>query len=374
MALEFTTTAVENEIEVNPKGASSRRFNRRGKLTTKERMFFFEQLALLLETGSSLLPALLVIKKQAQSPALVSLLERVAQDIESGRSFSQALSLHPTIFPSTYVNLVAASEGGGFLHGVLLQLLDMEEKREQLQSTVKSALSYPVFLMLFSVAVVVFVLVVVFPKFADMFAEIKDQLPTTTLFLMWLSDMLRIYWIPIVFGLIVSVGAFAKWLTVEHGQMAMDRLKLSFPGLKQIFTEIYFIQSLKVMSMSLANGVTVVDTLAGTKEVVKNHLIRNFFARTEEGVQQGKGLAHGFQSDPLVPELVRQMVTTGEESGTLPHVMGRLASYYERELTKRLTLLSKIAEPLMLLVMGLVVGILVSSLILPIFKLSKAVT
>ena len=373
MALEFTQTA-EESVESKPKAKTALSFGGREKITTKERMFFFEQMALLLETGSSLLPALLVIKKQAQSPALINLLGRVAQDIEAGRSFSQALSLHPTIFPSTYVNLVAASEGGGFLHGVLLQLLDMEEKREQLQSTVKSALSYPVFLMLFSVAVVIFVLVVVFPKFADMFAQIRDQLPTTTLFLMWASDMLRIYWIPIVFGLIMAIAGFAKWMTVEHGQRTLDRLKLNTPGLKQVFTEIYFIQSLKVMSMSLANGVTVVDTLAGTKEVVKNHLIQNFFAKAEEGVQQGKGLAHGFQSDPLVPELVRQMVTTGEESGNLPHVMARLASYYERELTKRLAMLSKIAEPLMLLVMGLVVGILVSSLILPIFKLSKAVT
>ncbi|MEM7283682.1 MAG: type II secretion system F family protein [Pseudomonadota bacterium] len=186
--------------------------------------------------------------------------------------------------------------------------------------------------------------------------------------------MLRVYWVPIVFGLAACIAAIGKWLSVEQGQRTIDRLKLTVPGIKQIFVEVYFIQSLKVMSMSLANGVTVVDTLAGTKDVVKNHLIRQFFAQTEEAVHQGKGLAHGFQSSPLVPDLVKQMVTTGEESGNLPHVMGRLASYYERELTKRLTMLSKIAEPLMLLLMGLVVGVLVSSLILPIFKLSKAVT
>ena len=138
--------------------------------------------------------------------------------------------------------------------------------------------------------------------------------------------------------------------------------------------QIYLTQSLRVMSLSLDHGVNIVDTLASTRDVVRNNVMRQFFRSVEDQVQGGQGLAAGFRRDDIVPVLVQRMVATGEESGNLPKVMSRLADYYERELTKRLKSMSKMAEPVMLMVMGLVVGIIVSSLILPIFKLSRAVT
>ena len=128
------------------------------------------------------------------------------------------------------------------------------------------------------------------------------------------------------------------------------------------------------MSLSLANGVSLTDTLASCKEVVENRVFRRLFARVEASVHEGSGISAGFKEDRILPVLVKQMISTGEESGNLPKVMARLADFYERELTKRLATLSKMAEPIMLMVMGVVVGILVSSLILPIFKLSRAVS
>jgi len=346
----------------------------RSTVTDKERMFFTEQLALLIETGATLQQALNTIGRQSHRPAVHKVLVELESDISAGRTFSQALARHPETFSSTYVSLVAASEDGGFLDKVLLQLLQMEEKREELRNTIYSALSYPAFLTVFSVAVVAFVLVVVFPKFGAMFTAIHDQLPATTRGLMWFSDVLRAYWIPIVAGIAGAAIAARQWALSEHGQERIDRVKLGIPGVREVFIQVYLVQSLRVMSLSLANGVSLVDTLASCKDVVRNRVFRKLFATVEVRVQQGAGIAAGFKEDQVLPLLVQQMIATGEESGNLPKVMGRMADFYERELSKRLATLSKMAEPIMLMVMGLVVGIIVSSLILPIFKLSRAVS
>jgi type II secretory pathway component PulF len=346
----------------------------RSKISSDERRFFTEQLTLMLETGANLHQALTLLQEQPQQPAMARIVDGLLDDVAGGLSFSAALGKYPDAFSTTYVNLVAASEGGGFLHEVLAELLKMEEKADELNSTVRSALTYPMFLSIFSLAVVVFVLVVVFPKFSVMFAKIHDQLPATTIFLMHASDFLRGYWMQTIVGLAATIVLVTRWKRSPNGKETFDRLKLKIPVINNIFIQIYLVQSLRVMSLSLENGVNIIDTLVATRDVSENSIMRKFFVDIEEQVQQGNGIAIGFRQAKLIPVLVQRMVATGEESGNLPKVMSRLAEYYERELTKRLQALSKMAEPIMLMVMGLVVGIIVSSLILPIFKLSRAVT
>jgi type II secretory pathway component PulF len=372
--IELHQVVNEQETKLPAKPAATRILLRRSGISPNDRRFFTEQLALMLETGANLHQALLMLREQNQQPAMAAIIEDLVEDVAGGRAFSAALSRHPKAFSTTYVNLVAASEGGGFLHEVLTALLQMEEKADELSSTVRSALAYPIFLSLFSLAVVVFVLVVVFPKFSVMFAKIYDQLPMTTIVLMHASDFLRSYWIPTIAAVAATAILVMRWGQSRKGKDTIDRLKLTLPGIKHVFMQIYLVQSLRVMSLSLANGVNIIDTLHATLDVTDNGIMRRFFMKVEEQVQQGNGIAAGFERDKLIPVLVQRLIATGEESGNLPKVMSRLSEYYERELTKRLKSLSKMAEPIMLMVMGLVVGILVSSLILPIFKLSRAVT
>ncbi len=348
-------------------------FDSQAKITMQDRMFFTEQLSLLLETGASLHEALSALKLQSESLAMKRLVDSLMNDIAEGKSFSMALSSHPDVFSSTYINLISASESGGFMHEVLAQLLEMDEKREQLRNTLVSAFSYPLFLIAFSVAVVVFVLVVVFPKFSDMFSQIYDQLPTTTKFLMGTSDLFIQHWMPILMGLLLLIIGFNYWLKSSQGIRMMDQFKLNAPVIKVVFIQLYLVQSLRVMSLSLQHGVSVPDTLRACKDVVSNNIYQEFISRVENMVQQGSGISLAFSNTPFIPPIVEQMIATGEDAGRLPQVMSRIADHYERELSRRLTALSKLAEPMMLLVMGLVVGILVSSLILPIFKLSRAV-
>ncbi len=343
------------------------------KISGKDRMFFTERLALLLETGGALQNSLETLKDQTDNPPLKAIISDLSDDVLAGRSFSQALSKHPQMFSSTYVNLIGASEHGGFMPNVLKELLKMEEKREKLRATIRSALAYPAFLTFFSVAVVLFILLVVFPKFGVLFESIRDQLPVTTIFLMITSDLLRQYWYAIFAVVLVSAILAYNFLKSPTGSETVDRFKLKLPFFRDIFIQIYLIQSLRVMSLSMTNGVSILDALSSCREVVDNLVFKRFISSTKKSVADGKGMAAGFSQGKFIPSMVRQMITTGEESGNLALVMDRIADFYERELESKLAMLTKIIEPLLLLIMGIVVGLIVSSLILPIFKLSRAV-
>lgn len=360
-----------------PAGASApskpRAWRSSKKPGSKDRIFFTEQLSLLLETGTPLHAALQALGRQVDNPAMLKIIAGLLEQVTEGKTFSYALSNYPELFPVSYVNLVAAAEEGGFMDKVLLELMNMDEKRDELRSTVVGALSYPCFLIAFSVFVVIFVLVAVFPKFADMFSSIADRLPATTIVLMKASEILIAYWVPIVVGLVVAIAGLIWWLRTPVGCAVLDGMKLRVIGLKDIFIQIYLIQSMRVLGLSLDNGVSVPDALASCREVVTNRTFRQFLTGVEEKVNEGGGFAAAFQTAEFIPPMVRQMVTTGEETGNLPKVLGRIADYYERELARKLASFSRMVEPIMLIVMGAVVGLIVSSLILPIFKLSQAV-
>ena len=341
-------------------------------LGLRERALFTERLALLLETGVPLHAALQSLHEQTEHPQLRPMIGAMCDDILAGERFSIALARHQ-LFPSTYVNLIAASEAGGFMAEVLVQLVEMDEKEEKLRATLVSALSYPVILLAFSFAVVLFILVFVFPKFETMFASIHDQLPWTTRALLALSQLLTGHGALVGAALAALVGA--GWMLLRHPEVrtSIDRAKLRLPLLRDVFSRIYLTRLLRVMGISLERGVTILATLEACRAVVPNADMQRFIRTLESDVTEGKGIAAGFQNSDFVPVAVRQMIATGEATGTLGRVMSRVADSYDRDLTRLLARLSKMAEPAMLLVMGTVVGTIVSSLILPIFKLSRSV-
>lgn len=342
-------------------------------ISTDERMIFTERLALLLETGVSLAEAVKVLQRQTAEPRLAAILGSISDTVSEGKPFSAALARHPGMFSKTYVSLVAAAEDGGFLPQVLEELRSMDEKNSQLRGNIISALSYPAFLVVFSLAVVVFVLVVIFPKFQTMFASIHDQLPAPTIVLMFVSDVLRQYWWLILLGLAAGMVMLVVWLRTPAGKRTVDGLKLRAPVVRDIFIQIYLNQTLGVLGMSLANGVPITAALQAAQETVDNIVFHDFLKTVQRHVNDGRGVAHGFLEAGFIPAMARQMIATGDQTGNLAKVMTRVSEFYGRELNKRIAVLAKAVEPVMLLVMGVVVGLIVASLILPIFKLSRAV-
>ena len=343
------------------------------KVSAGDRMFFIEQLAMMLETGSDLHSSLNVLKQQGDNPEMSRVIGMLCDDISEGKTFSSALAKHPKVFSNTYVSLIAASESGGYIRKILEHLLEMEKQRDELHTTLVSAVSYPAFLLVFSFGVVVFVLVVIFPKFSELFVGIQDQLPGSTIFLMALSHIIIDYWWLILVGFVVSLAGFLSWLKSEVGNRIIDRIKLQTPILKNIFIKLYLVQSMRVLGLSLSHGVNLVEALDIAKEVVKNRVFHDFINSLSISIGEGRTLASGFKEAEFIPPVVLQMITTGEETGNLALVCTRIADYFQKELKKMLTLITKAIEPIMLIVMGAIVGLLVSSLILPIFKLSQAV-
>jgi type II secretory pathway component PulF len=214
---------------------------------------------------------------------------------------------------------------------------------------------------------------VVFPKFGDLFTMIWDKLPITTRFLMTVSQILSSYWHVMLLGIgAMGMGAW-RWLSRPEGRATVESWLLRRPLLREIVVTFQLVQFMYVMSLSLGNGVTMLDALRSSREVVGSLAFQSWVQSLETNVTEGRGLSVGFEEADFVPPLITQMVTTGEETGSLAMVMGRMAAFYEREWKTRLTVMAKLVEPVMLVVMGLVVGLIVSSLILPIFKLSTTV-
>jgi type II secretory pathway component PulF len=373
MALELNRANKPDASKKTETGKLKLPFSGGRKVSNKERMFFIEQLALMLETGTDLHTSLHVLAQQADHAELARIITTMRDDIGEGRTFSSALAKHPQVFSKTYISLIAASESGGYIRRILDHLLVMEKQRDELRNTLISALSYPAFLMLFSLGMVVFILAVVFPKFGQLFKSIQDQLPITTIYLMKLSHLITNYWWGLAIGLSALVVAGSLFLQSQQGRELVDRLKLSLPGIKSIYIQIYLIQMMRILALSLKSGVNLMEALELCKDVVQNAVFVRFIEGLSNDVMEGRKLAQGFKNSDMIPPIVKQMVTTGEETGNLELVSDRIAEYFQNNLEKLLKIMTKAIEPLMLLVMGVVVGVLVSSLILPIFKLSHAV-
>ena len=343
------------------------------RIGTAERVLFTERLVLLLETGVTLAEALDAIKSQIEDPRLAGIVGSLADSVTEGKSFSEALSGHPEMFSQTYRSLVAVAEEGGFLPKVLDQLRDMDEKSSQMRSSMISALSYPAFLIVFSVVVVIFVLVFIFPKFGDLFQSIHNELPATTIFLMFLSDLLRNHWLLILLALGAGLAVLFVWGRTPAAQRLADQLKVRTPVIRDIFVQAYLQQALGILGMSLTNGLSISVALDVSKGVIGNRVFRDFLDDVQRRINEGETVAAGFVAAGFIPPMVRQMIATGEQTGNLGKVMTRVAEFYGRELSKRLAALSRMVEPIMLMVMGVVVGVVVASLNLPIFKLSRAI-
>lgn len=380
MALELNASASKPSAKTKTarSGSKSKRslsglLGHQATIAVKDRLFFTEQLALLLDSGMPSHAALQLVARQTSNPMLAAAITQIADDVSGGSSLSAAMQKHPNVFSISYTRLVEASEGGGYLSKVLMQLQRADERNQALRNTLVAAFTYPIILLVFSFAVVIFVLVYVFPKFSKLFISLGDDLPASTRVLMSISDVLINHWMLVILVLAAVLAGFEAWRNSSSGRALFDQAKLHLPGIRSIYQRLYMSQVMRVMGLSISNGVSVVDTLESCRETVTNEQLRNEYAKLGQRVQEGGRLSEAFSQIDSVPQLAKEMLTTAEESGNLGPVATRIASYYEEELSRLLEGFSKIAEPVMLIVMGAVVGLIVSSLLLPVFKLSQTI-
>lgn len=354
-------------------GAAGLRLGFRPRATGKDLIYFTSQLSLLLEVGISLTDAVRALEAQTANPVLRPVLRAIVADTEAGQPFSAALARHPQVFDGVFVSMVRAGEAGGYLRDALERNVEMREKREALLAHVRATLAYPVVLGIMSLLVVVLVLTSVLPKFMPLFVGKERILPLSTRLLMGLSQSLRAHWW--VYLLAAGAAAAGAYVFVRspYGRALRDRLTLTLPLIGPLSNKVLTGQMLRTLGHLLESHVPLTDALTVTRLTVQNDIYRRFIDRTEETVRSGGRLALAFRDFSHIPGTVRQMIATAEEAGNLYRVMLRLAKHYDAEIEQQLKRVASMIEPIALIFLGGIVGLIVASVILPLFKLAHAI-
>ncbi|MES0397244.1 MAG: type II secretion system F family protein [Syntrophobacteria bacterium] len=343
------------------------------RIKAKEIILFTSQLSLMLEVGTPLTSSLTAIENQTKNPAFKEVIQAMGKDIEEGLQLSDAMRRHPRVFNNVFISMIKAGETGGFLQKILDRLAEMQEKRQALIAQLRSTLTYPAILCLVGLLVVVFILVGVLPKFATFFAGKESILPITTRFLMAMSHSLRGYWWVYLISTVGLIVALKLWKESESGQALIDRFCVSAPMVARLYNKIYTCQLLRTLGHLMSSQVPLLEALEVTRATIRNRHFSRFITQIMDHVEKGGRFAQPFTTYPYIMDSVKQMVATGEEVGNLPTVMLRLAGFYDTEVDRELKNIASLIEPIALMLLGGVVGVIVASVILPLFRLAHAV-
>ncbi len=337
----------------------------------KEVHNFTSQLAVMIKAGISLRAAIEGISEQIEHPKMKVMLGQIKRDVESGKQFSEALARYPKTFGTLYINMVRASEMSGGLSRMLERIAGYLAQQIETVSMVRGAMIYPGIIGGLAVFTTIFLLTWVLPRFMTIFQGKEDALPLPTKFLLAASNFMVNYWWVLLIGTAVGVWGMFLILRTAWGKLTFDKLKLSIPLFKKLFRALYISRSLHTMGQLINAGVPMLDTINITAEISGNALYRRLWKNVLASVKQGKKIAAPLQSSPLLPRSVVQMIGAGEESGKLGEVLDEVSEFYARELKSVIKSVTAMIEPLMIVLMGSVVGFIAMSIILPIFKLSS---
>lgn len=344
-----------------------------GKISQKHVLDFTTQLAVMIRAGINLRASLDGIAEQTEHAGFRRIINSLKSDVESGKQFSDAIARHPKLFNPLYVNMVRASEMSGSFSRMLDRIAQYIAQEIETRKMVISASIYPAVIGTMAIGVTVFLLVFVLPKFYMVFQGKEDMLPWATKFLMGLSELFVSNW-PYIVGVVISssVGLFI-FAKTEVGGLFFDKAKLSVPVLKIMFRSLYISRSLQTMGQLINAGVPMLDTIAITGEVSGNRLYQSMWRKVYTSVKQGRKIVAPLQKTRLLPRAVVQMMSAGEESGKLGEVLDEVSGFYTKQLKDQIKAVTALIEPLMIIVMGAIVGFIAMAVILPIFKMSQIV-
>jgi type IV pilus assembly protein PilC len=351
-----------------------RRMRGGSSIKQKDIAIFTRQLATMMKAGVPLLQAFDIVSRGATNPRMTKLLNDIRTDVETGTSLSVAFRKHPMQFNALYCNLVEAGEQGGILEQLLERLALYEEKTMQLKNKIKSALIYPAAVMVVAFVVLTVIMLFVIPAFKEVFTSFGADLPAPTLAVMWLSDMFVRYWW-VLFGVIAGGGYFfiQSWRRSERMQMAMDRLFLRLPIFGELIRKGVLARWTRTLSTMFGAGVPLVEALDSVGGAAGNAVYAQATEKIQKEVSTGTSLTMAMQNTGVFPTMVLQMAAIGEESGSLDHMLGKAAEFYEDEVDEMVKGLSSLMEPIIIVVLGVLIGGIVISMYLPIFKLGAVV-
>ncbi|GAA4674144.1 type II secretion system F family protein [Frondihabitans cladoniiphilus] len=361
---ESSSTGLQREISIPG-------FNKAVKL--KDLAIASRQLATMIGSGLSLLRALSILADQTENPKLAKILNEVREDVETGVSFSDAVGKHSQDLPPIMINMVRAGETGGFLEGALDSLATNFEKEVKLTGTIKSAMTYPVVVLVMSLVAVVVMLVFIVPIFQKMFSSLGGQLPLPTMLLVYASHAM-VFVGPALF---VAIIVFSAWWRTNKNTVKVrsfvDPLKLKLPVFGPLMTKIAIARFSRNFSNMIGAGVPILTALRIVGEVSGNYVLERALVKVAESVRQGESIAAPLSEAAVFPAMVTQMISVGEDSGSLETMLEKIAMFYDAEVQATTEALTSLIEPLLIAFLGVVVGGMIVALYLPIFKITSLI-
>jgi type IV pilus assembly protein PilC len=360
VSIAQANAGVKREINLPKLGA---------KVKLKDLAVFSRQFATMVNSGLSLLRALTILEEQTESKELTKVLTQVRQDVETGQSLSNAFAKRPDIFPPLMVNMTRAGEVGGFLDSVMLQIAENYEAEVKLRSKIKSAMTYPVVVFCIAILAVVGMLLFIVPVFADMFTTLGGDLPAPTKVLVTASNILKTFFPIIIVGLIV---AFVVWGRVKHKEQVrrfVDPLKLKVPIFGSLFQKIAISRFARNLGTMMTSGVPILQSLDIVAETTGNTVLSDAVRDVQNSVRNGESLSAPLSHHPIFPPMVVQMMAVGEDTGALDSMLHKISDFYDQEVEATTESLTALIEPLMIAVLGGIIGSMIIALYMPIFKI-----
>ena len=343
------------------------------KISNKDIVLFTSQLSSLIQSGVNILNGLNIISKQTTNKYLQLVINDVISKIKDGSPLSESLAHYPDLFSSLYTSMVHSGEVGGTLEETLARLSDFLEKEEEFKNSIKAALTYPLFVFFVGTLTVVALLGFVIPRLVTMFEDMGQLLPLPTRMLIGLSDFIRSFWWIIVALIVVSTFLLRRFHRSPEGRFIWDSLKLKIYFLGQITLKSEISRLMRTLSLLLSSGITIISALDVSMSVIENQILISELKKIKNQISSGLSLSQCLKDSGLFPDLVINIASVGEETGTLEKSLMRIAVSYERDVDRTLKALSRMLEPVIILIMGLVVGFIVLSMLLPIFQINLIV-
>jgi len=344
-----------------------------GGVKMKEIAVVSRQMATMIASGLSLLRTLTIIADQVENKTLARVMAEVRDDVETGVSFSDAVGRHDKHFPPLMVNMIRAGEVGGFLDQALESTADNFEKEVALRSTIKSAMTYPVVVLVMSLVAVVIMLTFIVPIFQDMFTNLGGQLPLPTMVLVYASRAMP-FVLPI--AAVLGVGFSIWWRTNKNSvkvRSVLDPLKLKLPVFGPLLRKIAIARFARNFSNMIGAGVPILTALRIVGEVSGNYVLQEALVEVAESVRQGESIAVPLTASGVFPPMVTQMIAVGEDAGSLEQMLTKVAAFYDQEVTATTESLTSLIEPLLIAFLGVVVGGMIVALYLPIFQITSLI-
>jgi type II secretion system protein F len=340
-------------------------------ISAKDVMIFTQDLAALLGAGLPVDRTLSILVDATENERLKEVLGEILKTVQGGGDLSDALSKHPKIFSTFYVNMVRAGEAGGVLEDVLDRLGVFLESSQELRDYIKSAMVYPAFLVFVGGISIIILLTFVIPKFAIIFSDMGQSIPLTTRFLLGFSDMLRSYWVFILGGLGVVYFLLRRYIKTPAGRLRLDQYKMKLPLGGELVRKIEVARFARTLGTLSKSGVPILQALNLVKEIMSNRVIARAMEKVYERVKEGERLSRPLRDMGIFPSLAIQMIMVGEETGKLDGMLLRVADNYEKIVRNLVKRFIAFLEPAMILVMGLVVGFIVISMLMAVFSMNE---